>query len=389
MVADLLLHDIQDQLDPKQYGNIKGKSTSHYLVYLLDVILKGLDTPNTMGALLLIDFKKAFDLIDHNVAINELHKMGCRPSILAFVADFLSGRRHRVRYDDTLSEYDGITCGVPQGTRLGVLVFLAVVDSLCRDVEHRAKFVDDLTMAELIKIRDAIVSQAQDRLNSLSTQCREKEIIANPIKCEAIYMNPSPAKRPWVYPDLHLNGVPLPIKYEVKLLGVYLNTQVDWSTHVTYIITKANRMIFILYRARQFGFSIATMLTLYQWYIRTGLEYAAPVWHAGLTEQQKTRLERVQKRCFRIILGDNYGSYREALVRLQTQTLFDRREALIIRFGKTLLKPAHRHMLPPTNWEVHQRTTRGAQRLRTVLTRTERYRKSAIPYIVEKLNSLA
>ena len=148
-------------------------------------------------------------------------------------------------------------------------------------------------------------------------------------------------------------------------------------------------MIFILYRARQFGFSIATMLTLYQWYIRTGLECAAPVWHAGLTEQQKTCLERVQKRCFRIILGDDYGSYGDALARLQSQTLFDRREALIIRFGKTLLKPAHRHMLPPTNWEVHQRTTRGAQRLRTVLTRTERYRKSAIPYIVEKLNSLA
>ena len=90
MVAELLLEDIRDQLDPKQYGNLKGKSTTHYLIYLLDFILKGLETPQTMGALIMIDFKKAFDLIDHSVAINELHTMGCRPSILAFVADFLT-----------------------------------------------------------------------------------------------------------------------------------------------------------------------------------------------------------------------------------------------------------------------------------------------------------
>ena len=113
------------------------------------------------------------------------------------------------------------------------------------------------------------------------------------------------------------------------------------------------------------------------------------MWHAGLTEAQSTSLERIQKRCFRIILGDEYGTYENALNRLRSQTLFDRRDALILRFGKSLLRnPTHRHPLPPTNWEVHQRRTRGAERLRTVRARTERYRKSAIPYIVDKLNAL-
>ena len=215
----------------------------------------------------------------------------------------MTDRRHRVRYGSALSDYDTITCGVPQGTRLRVLVFLAVVDSLCRDVENRAKFVDDLTMAELIDIRDTIVSEAQQRLNNLSEQCQEKGMITNPIKCEVLYVDPG--KHPWVFPDLHLTGEPLPVKYEVKLLGVYLNTHLDWTTHIDYLVSKANRTIFILYRARQFDFSISTMLTLYHWYIRTGLEYAAPVWHAGLTEEQSTRLERIQKRCFGIILGDD------------------------------------------------------------------------------------
>ena len=267
------------------------------------------------------------------------------------------------------------------------MVFMAVVDSLCRNVEHRAKFVDDLTMAELIRVRDTIVSIAQERLDALSGLCRDKLVVANPLKCEVMYS--SPARRPWVFPDLHLNGVPLPVKYEVKLLGVYLNTHLNWDSHISHITSKAHRTLFILYRGRQFGFSVATLLTLYQWYIRTGLEYAAPVWHAGLTQEQNTQLERIQKRCFRIILGNDYKSYENALGRLQSQTLFERRENLLLRFGKGLLaNPAHRHLLPPTNWEVHQRRTRGAQRLRTVQARTERYKKSAIPYIVEKLNEI-
>ena len=130
-----------------------------------------------------------------------------------------------------------------------------------------------------------------------------------------------PDKRPWVFPDLHLNGEPIPVKYEVKLLGVYLNAQMNWNTHINHIISKANRTIFIMYRARQFGFTISTMLTLYQWYIRTGLEYTSPVWHAGLTQDQHNRLKRIQKRCYRIILGAGYESYNNALVHLQSQTL--------------------------------------------------------------------
>ena len=79
------------------------------------------------------------------------------------------------------------------------------------------------------------------------------------------------------------------------------------------IIKKANKCIFILIQARKFRFSTASMVTLYQWYVRTSLEYAAPVWHPGLTEMQHAKLERIQKRCLRIILGAGYQTYEQAL----------------------------------------------------------------------------
>ncbi|XP_042887622.1 uncharacterized protein LOC122263307 [Penaeus japonicus] len=120
-VAQLVLQDIRPNLDPKQY-----------------------------------DFKKAFDFVDHTVAVRELYLLGCRPHLLAFVTSFLSDRRHRVRYQDALSDWDSISCGVPQGTRLGPVVFLAIINRLCSNVDIRAKHVDDLTFDEIVDAKDAI-----------------------------------------------------------------------------------------------------------------------------------------------------------------------------------------------------------------------------------------
>ena len=153
------------------------------------------------------------------------------------------------------------------------------------------------------------------------------------------------------------------------------------------IAKKANRCTFILHRAKKFSFSIRSLVTLFLWFMRTGLEYAAPVWHPGLTQQQHQRLERIQKRCCRIILGAEYVSYADALQRLNLSTLFDRREMLTLRFGRSLLRsPHHRGLLPPTLGQLHGRRTRNSHKLRNVRCRTERYRQSTVPYIVRLLN---
>ena len=228
----------------------------------------------------------------------------------------------------------------------------------------------------------------QHQLNNITTQCNDINFIINPIKCEGLYAIPRQRRRPIIFPDLQLEGRPLPLVHEAKLLGVYLNGQLTWDTHIDHLVAKANRSIFILFRARKFGFNIQSLHTLYQWYIRTGLEYAAPVWHSSLTQRDSDRLERIQKRCFRIILNQRYISYENALQQLDAASL-DRRTDLTVRFGRGLLRsPTYRHWLPPTMAQVHGRATRHGQRLRTVICRTERYRKSTIPYIVRKLNEL-
>ena len=271
-VVEAVLTDIRPSIDHRQYGNLKGRSTSHYLIWIMDRLLRAIDQPNTFGSLTLIDFRKAFDFVDHSVVIAELVNMGCRASILPFICSFLTGRRHRVRYRGAISEWASITCGVPQGTRIGPIVFMALVNRISSDVEFRAKFVDDLVLLHLFRIclKDhlPILYPQQANLDTLSEQCTERGMVANPAKCEVLYPL-LPQRQPLVLPDLQLCGEPLPVVESVKLLRVHINSQLTWETHVNYVTTKASKSIFILLRARKFGFSRDSILTLYIWYVRT------------------------------------------------------------------------------------------------------------------------
>ena len=291
-----------------------------------------------------------------------------------------------MRYQGTLSEYAAITCGVPQGTKLGPVVFMAMANDLVKLVMERAKYVDDLSLARITNILHEIIYNMQPMLDTLSTDCADSLMIIHAFKCAAMHIIPS--KRPIVLPDLHLNDTPLPVVTECKLLGVHLNNEMTWTTHVNYILSRARKNFFILYRARKFTFSHDTLLILYHWFIRTMLEYAAPVWHPGITQEQRHNIEKIQRRSFRIILQQDYESYEQALARLGQQTLHQRREMLTLRLARGILRsPIHRDLLPPSLGDIHGRNTRHRRRLQPVRCRTERYKKSFVPYAVKLLNS--
>eukprot|EP00057_Strongylocentrotus_purpuratus_P017941 XP_011672415.1 PREDICTED: uncharacterized protein LOC100890267 [Strongylocentrotus purpuratus] len=71
-LADWILYDIKDKIDPKQFGNRRGTSIVHCLVSLLDTIHTGIDTSGTFANLCTIDFSKAFDHVNHAIVIQKL-----------------------------------------------------------------------------------------------------------------------------------------------------------------------------------------------------------------------------------------------------------------------------------------------------------------------------
>ena len=148
-IAKWVVQDIQDSVDINQFSNIHGVSTAHYLLNLMDVLFQGADKPKNIGTVVLTDFSKAFDLVNHSVAIQKLIALGVRGTIVPWICSFLHGRKQCVRYNQTLSDFLPLFAGVPQGTKLGPIAFQAVInDAAVGGTAHYWKYVDDLTFAE-------------------------------------------------------------------------------------------------------------------------------------------------------------------------------------------------------------------------------------------------
>ena len=103
--------------------------------------------------------------------------------------------------------------------------------------------------------------------------------------------------------ELFIDGNTINRVYVYKLLGVHIESNLKWNTHVNYICAKASSRLYFLKQLRKCSMSIGDMLHFYTSVIRPVLEYACPVWHTSITKEQANRIESIQKRAVYIING--------------------------------------------------------------------------------------
>ena len=167
-----------------------------------------------------------------------------------------------------------------------------------------------------------------------------------------------------------------------KLLGVVLSSNLSWDAHVKYILTKvAKRFYCIRYLVRA-RINPCDIVVIYCSVIRSILEYACPVWHPGLSKKQETDLERVQKRCLKLIYP--LLSYSEALQVTGLERLSDRRERMTCDMFLEIKHSDHplHDLLPKRPSDT--RITRSTYPYRIPITKTTRYGRAFIPYCIRK-----
>ena len=103
-------------------------------------------------------------------------------------------------------------------------------------------------------------------------------------------------------------------------------------------VRQSNRRMSFLHKASKFTSNSNDLKKIYMLQVRSKLEKSAVLWHSSLSKKNRNDLERVQKSALRLILGNKYTSYSEALKLLNIETLEDRRKLLCLKFAKNCLK---------------------------------------------------
>ena len=142
----------------------------------------------------------------------------------------------------------------------------------------------------------------------------------------------------------------------------------------------------LLRKAASFGPPIEDLKDIYILFIRSILEQSATVWHSGITSENSSDLERVQKSALKIILNRSYSTYENALARLGIDSLESRREQLCLNFARKCTKNKKLEHMFPENVKPHGMNTRNEERYRVQFANTDRLKNAPIIYIQNLLN---
>ena len=130
-------------IEHDQYDGIPKSSTLFALISMFHHWLHATDSTGAAVRVVLFDYRKAFDLIDHKILVAKINGLDMPHGIKAWVTDFLTNRHQRVKLSsDCYSEWGPVPAGVPQGTMLGPWLFLLMIND--RKVDALTwKYVDD------------------------------------------------------------------------------------------------------------------------------------------------------------------------------------------------------------------------------------------------------
>jgi DNA-binding transcriptional regulator of glucitol operon len=324
-----------------------------------------------VGTVVLTDFSKAFDLIDHTLLVQKFIQLGVRESLISWICSFISNRQQCVRYNQALSDFKTLKGGLPQGTKMGPLGFQAIINDAASEAKSSVwKYVDDLTIAE--NCTNSTKSNIQQDLNDFVDWSKDNNLTLNPSKCQALqvcFMRNPPQ------PALSIGNVPLNLVNSAKILGIWIQNDLKWDTHVHEMLKKVNRRLYMLRTLKRFGFNSNELSVVYKGYVRPLLEYGDVVWNSTLTCNQTQQIEKVQKRACKIIQGKNYTSYQDAINACEMVTLSERRQSHCFKFAKSLSECDQTNaLIPPTRREVHGRELRNSGHITQLKCRTSRFR---------------
>ena len=307
-ILERLLHsrlikyfDEKEIISDSQFGFRKGYSTEIALSYSIDRITSELDNKkNVIG--IFLDFKKAFDTVNHEILLRKLSHYGVRGNANQLLRSYLSQRTQSVILNQITSDSDSIDCGVPQGSILGPLLFIVYLNDFHNALTSSfpLMYADDTNIFISGKDIDALSNHCNSELTNINNYINSNRLSLNIGKTHAIvFSNNYETRR--INPHIKINGNEIDTVTTTSFLGVKINNSLSWATHTAYIGGKIAKSIGIIKKASKI-LNQSTLISLYNSLVLPYLNYCNLIW-GNAAACYLGRLFRLQKKVVRLVYG--------------------------------------------------------------------------------------
>ena len=279
VLEHIIYHHIMEHLSQYQiihnyqHGFRQGYSAESQFITITEDILYAMDH-RLQTDVILLDFQKAFNTVPHQRLLSKLSSYSIQNETYSWINSWLTQRKQRVIVDGSASAWTPVKSGVPQGTVLGPLMFLIILMILGTEYHLICGFFanDCILYRTVTSLEDS--KQLQCDLDSISEWSRLWQMNFNIRKCTVLqcYRTSSP-----ILANYSLAGQILECVKEHSYLGVILDQQMTFTSHINYIVSKAAKVLDFLKRNLH-KCSTSTKATAYISLVRPILEYASSVW---------------------------------------------------------------------------------------------------------------
>lgn len=286
----------------EQHGFRPNASTTTALVRLIHASSSSVNDPSVCAlAVASYDMSRAFDTLHCDLAVRKIKEAGFPIGFIHWLTNYFSDRTGQIKIMGKYSIDFPLCKGVPQGSVLGPPIFCVYVREILgsRPDITTVKYADDVNL--VIPLRSSAVAEIKARIDTetqhIKQLCTENKLTLNVEKSKVLVYTRRPVSFELPFA--------LPIDSSLKILGVVINSKLNWTSHVDFVAKKCAQRLHIIRKLRNLV-SYEELHLVYNALIRSLLEYASPVF-VGLNKKLSNRLRKIDTRAHRIMAGCSSG----------------------------------------------------------------------------------